>query len=46
MASSAVGESPEITLELASPPDQRLFFANGDSIVGALSLDVPSEITH
>ena len=44
MASSAVGASPEANLELTAPPDQRLFFINGDEISGALSLEVPNEI--
>jgi len=28
------------------PPNQRLFFENGDEISGALSLSVPNEIQH
>ena len=46
MASSAVGGSPEATLELTAPPDQRLYFCNGDEISGALSMEVPNEIQH
>ena len=46
LASKAVGASPEATLELAAPPNQRLHFENGDEISGALSLEVPSEIQH
>ena len=46
MASSAVGGSPEATLELTAPPEQRLYFKNGDEISGALSLEVPNEISH
>ena len=44
MASKAVGGSPEAELELSAPPNQRLYFENGDEISGALSLDVPNEI--
>ena len=47
MASKAVGASPEATLELTAPPNQRLYFVNGDEISGALSLEVPDkEIQH
>lgn len=46
MASKAVGGSPEATLELNAPPNQRLYFQNGDEISGALSLEVPNEIQH
>jgi len=46
MASKAVGGTPEVSLELSNPPNQRLFFENGDEISGALSLDVPNEIQH
>ena len=46
MASKAVGASPEATLELNAPPNQRLYFINGDEISGALSLEVPNEINH
>ena len=46
LASKAVGGSPEATLELSAPPNQRLFFENGDEISGALSLEVPNEIQH
>ena len=42
LASKAVGSSPEATLELAAPPNQRLHFENGDEISGALSLLVPN----
>ena len=38
LASKAVGSSPEATLELTPPPNQRLYFVNGDEISGALSL--------
>ena len=44
MASKAVGGSPEANLELTAPPNQRLYFVNGDEISGALSLEVPNEI--
>ena len=44
LASKAVGGSPVATLELSAPPNQRLFFENGDEISGALSLEVPNEI--
>ena len=44
MASKAVGGSPEAELELSAPPNQRLYFENGDEISGALSLEVPNEI--
>ena len=44
MASKAVGGSPEATLELTAPPNQRLYYINGDEISGALSLEVPNEI--
>ena len=46
MASQAVGGSPEATLELNAPPNQRLYFINGDEISGALSLSIPNEIQH
>jgi len=46
LASAAVGGSPEATLELSAPPNQRLYFINGDEISGALSLQVPNEIQH
>ena len=46
MASSAVGAPPVANLELTAPPDQRLYFCNGDEISGALSLEVPQEIQH
>jgi len=46
LASAAVGASPEATLELSAPPNQRLYFINGDEISGALSLEVPNEIQH
>ena len=46
LASKAVGGSPQATLELSTPPNQRLFFENGDEISGALSLEVPNEIQH
>ena len=46
LASKAVGGSPVATLELSAPPNQRLFFENGDEISGALSLEVPNEIHH
>ena len=46
MASKAVGGSPEATLEITPPPNQRLYFVNGDEISGALSLEVPNEIQH
>lgn len=46
MASKAVGGSPEANLELTAPPDQRLYFVNGDEISGALSIQVPNEIQH
>ena len=46
LATRAVGGSPEATLELTPPPNQRLYFVNGDEISGALSLEVPNEIQH
>ena len=46
MASKAVGGSPEANLELTAPPNQRLYFVNGDEISGALSIEVPNEIQH
>jgi hypothetical protein len=46
MASNAVGKAPEATLELTAPPNQRLYFINGDEISGALSIEVPNEILH
>ena len=46
MASQAVGSSPEANLELNAPPNQRLYFVNGDEISGALSIEIPNEIHH
>ena len=46
LASKAVGGSPEANLELNAPPNQRLYFENGDEISGALSLEVPNQIQH
>lgn len=46
MATSAVGASPEADLCLTAPPNQRLYFINGDEISGALSLTVPNTIQH
>ena len=34
------------TLELTAPPEQRLYFINGDEISGALSIEIPNEVNH
>ena len=46
MATAAVGSGPELNLEINAPPDERLYFINGDEISGALSIVIPNEVIH